>query len=66
MDMTREHTIHPQVIERQCDDWLAVTPKGCPVRIGAAGSTEELSPEQFAQLIGRWAAARKADRSALK
>lgn len=62
MNMHVSERIEPQVIERTCGGWLAISPRWCPVRIGAAGSTEEEARQKFAQLLERWAAAREAER----
>ncbi len=54
--------IEPEVINRVCGGWLALTPRAAPVRLGAVGLTEEAARANFAQMIERWAALRDAER----
>lgn len=57
--------IQPELIERRCGGWLAVTPRCVAIRIGAVGESAEEASANFNALIEQWAQARAAERKML-
>lgn len=55
----------PQVLERACGGYLAISAPGAVLRIGADGRTEEEARQRFAELVRRWSVARNAERALL-
>jgi len=46
-------TIEPEVTERRCGGWLAVTPTTTTTRIGAVGDTREDAIRNFREALDR-------------
>ena len=54
-----EHTstrkkINPQLIQRTCGGWLAVSPNNSELQLGVTGETESETREAFARTLNRW------------
>lgn len=47
--------IEPRVLRRECGGWLAVSPPGAEIRIGAIGITAESARERFRNELREWA-----------
>lgn len=61
--MNRNSTLEPELIERARGGWLAVTRREAPIRIGAAGRTEDEAREGFARLVAQWEKSREEEKS---
>lgn len=46
--------IRPQLTERACGGWLAVTPADAAVCLGVTGPTENKARENFSRSFDRW------------
>lgn len=46
--------IQPDLIERECGGWLAVSPVNASIRIGVTGSTKDDAASRFALSIRKW------------
>lgn len=53
--------IEPQLIERRCGGWLAVSPRSVAIRIGATGKSEAEARSNFAALVHAWEKSRRED-----
>lgn len=54
--------IEPELSERVCGGWLAVTPSEAALRIGVVARTEMEARERFKQSVARWQANLQASR----
>lgn len=45
--------VEPRMIKRECGGWLAVSPRGCSLKIGVTGETEQGTRDQFAASFAR-------------
>jgi hypothetical protein len=48
------YNVKPQLIERKCGGWLAITPRGCPLSIGVTADTDVEAKREFEAAIDRW------------
>ena len=46
--------VTPELINRTCGGWLAVTPSDAPLRLGVTAQTESEAREKFACAVNRW------------
>lgn len=46
--------VKPELIERHCGGWLAVTPRGWPLSIGVTADTESDAIKEFEVALDRW------------
>ena len=44
----------PDLIERQCGGWLAVSPSNLPIRIGATGQTKKDVIARYTLAMQKW------------
>lgn len=47
-------SVRPEVSERACGGFLAVSPEEAPLRIGVEGDTAEDARAKFAFALARW------------
>ena len=48
------YAVEPQLIERQCGGWLAITPRGWPISIGVTAATVAEASAAFRVALDRW------------
>lgn len=46
--------VKPELIERKCGGWLAVTPRGWPLSIGVTAATNADAKREFEAALDRW------------
>lgn len=46
--------VHPDMIERHCGGWLALSPKNTSLCIGVTGNTKEDAIARFSLSIRKW------------
>jgi hypothetical protein len=53
-DQQALYSVSPQLIERKCGGWLAITPRGWPLSIGVCGDTKDAAKVEFEAALLRW------------
>ena len=48
------YSVKPQLVERKCGGWLAITPRGWPLSIGVTAETDTEARRGFEAALDRW------------
>jgi len=54
--------VKPQLIERKCGGWLAITPRGCVLSIGVTAETKLEAERAFEVALDRWSNIKETER----
>ena len=53
-DQQALYAVKPQLVERKCGGWLAITPRGWPLSIGVTAETNAEAKREFEAALDRW------------
>lgn len=56
IDQPALYAVEPDLVERACGGWLAVTPRGWPISVGVTATSRDAAALEFKAALARWAA----------